>query len=421
MATMLSAAERRHLEANIRKFYAFRFLVNMQFWLPIWVTYLIHERGLTIGEVTALDAPFWLVLVDMEVPTGAIADRYGRRASLCLGALAQAVAVLVFGLATNYVVLLLSYLAWGISFTLFSGADAAFLYDTLKALGRERDYSRIFGRSWAAMSAGSITGTLLGAPLAAWTNLWFPIVLSSVFVLAAFAVSLSFREPPQTEEDSAQPGYFAGIKMAALMTWNSPPLRHMIGLSAVIGASCSTVFILTQPFLSRHGVEVGFFGWFLFVGQTVGMAAAVSSHRVTARIGLRTTLVILPLLVMVATAGLGSIDHLGAFAFFPLNSLAYAMITPAISAYINLRVPSAQRATILSFQNLVMSLLLAGTEPLVGAVADHAGMPAGFRVGCLLLAVGAAPFLALWLRADRAAPVVGASLPAAAAGPGGAA
>lgn len=407
----LDPLERRRLEANIRKFYLFRFLVNLQFWLPIWVTYLTDERGLSLSQVTALDAPFWLVLVVMEVPTGAIADRYGRKVSLYWGALAHAIAVLVFAVGTNYPILLASYLAWGIAFTLFSGADAAFLFDSLKTLGREHEYPRVFGRSAAAMSAGSILGTLLGAPLAAFTNLWFPILISAVFLFAAFAVSLTFREPPRPD-DGHHAGYWEGIRAASRLTWRVPSVRYVIGLSAVLGAAASTIFIFNQPFLSRHGVDVGNFGWFLVMGQLAGMLTSIFAYRVIDLLGMRRLLVLLPIAVLCVTFGLGMFDTIGAFAFIPLNSAIYALMTPAISTYLNVRVSSAARATILSLQNLVLSLLLAGFEPIAGFVADARGLPASYQVAGLLVAIAGAPMLALWLRADRGA--VAAGVPAAA-------
>ena len=72
-----------------------------------------------------------------EVPTGAVADRLGRKASLALGVGCTAVAVLIFGLATSYEVVLVSYVAWAIGIAFFSGADQALLFESLKALGRE--------------------------------------------------------------------------------------------------------------------------------------------------------------------------------------------------------------------------------------------------------------------------------------------
>ena len=75
------------------------------------------------------------------MPTGAVADRWGRRYSLMLGALMFSVAIFVFGIAENYPILLVSYTAWGLAMTFQSGADTALLYDSLKAIDSE-DTSR---------------------------------------------------------------------------------------------------------------------------------------------------------------------------------------------------------------------------------------------------------------------------------------
>jgi hypothetical protein len=66
---------------------------------------------------------------------------------------------------------------------------------------------------------------------------------------------------------------------------------------------------------------------------------------------------------------------------------------------------------------LMYSLVLAPVEPLLGFVADESGLQAAYRTAAILVAVGAAPLLALWLRAVRnePAPVV-RPLPEAVAG-----
>ena len=60
------------------------------------------ERGLSLTQITLLDTPFFLLIVLAEVPTGAIADRFGRRSSLMLGSALFAVAVFIFGVADSY-------------------------------------------------------------------------------------------------------------------------------------------------------------------------------------------------------------------------------------------------------------------------------------------------------------------------------
>ncbi|MFQ5381258.1 MAG: MFS transporter, partial [Dehalococcoidia bacterium] len=133
---------RTALERNIRLFYLLRLLRYLQVWLPVWVVYLTVEQGFSLTQVTTADGLFFVAVTLLEVPTGAVADRWGRSVSLGLGALSLAVALLVFAFTTSYTILLASFMVWALAETLSSGADLALLYDTLKALGREHEYER---------------------------------------------------------------------------------------------------------------------------------------------------------------------------------------------------------------------------------------------------------------------------------------
>lgn len=401
LSTTLSESDARAYSANINRFYLFRFFVDFQLWLPIWVIYLIDERGLSLTQVTALDAPFWLLLIVMEVPTGAVADRWGRKASLSYGAALNAVAVIVFGLAGNFVLLLFSYMVWAVAWTLFSGADAAFFYDSLRVLGREGEYQKLWGRMRAVQSSGAILGLALGAPLAAITTLWVPVVGSGALILVAWGITLTFREPPRFADGEEQLGYLAGTKQAFRIAFGRPAVRAMLLFAAVVMGIGVSMQILAQPFLASHDVGYGNFGWFLIPGQLLAIGLSLAAYRVTAAIGLSRVIVLMPLLVLTTAVGLGAFDHLGAFAFYPLTTMVFAMSFPVISDYLNRRIPSSSRATILSIYSLLFSLMAAGMEPLLGAVGDAQGLPIAYRTAAIAMAVVGAPLLALWLRENR--------------------
>ncbi len=400
-ARALSSRERSKYEANLWKFYLFRFLVDFQLWLPIWVIYLQKERGLSLSQITLLDAPFWLVLVFMEIPTGAVADRFGRKTSLMWGAAANSIAVLIFGIAGNFFVLLISYLAWAVAWTLYSGADSAFFFDSLKALGRESEFQKLWGRSRAIMSVGAFLGLLIGAPLADATTLWFPVVASAALMAGAWLVSLTFHEPPRLDEGEEQLSYLEGTKKAALIVYRHKSLRYMMLLAAAVMAVGISVSILAQPFLDSHDVDVGNFGWFLIPGNLLGIVAALVAYRVTAAIGVTRIFSLLPLAVIVTAAGLGAWDSLGAFVFYPIGGMVMAMSFPMIASYLNERIPSSQRATILSFHQLSFSLFTAVIEPVLGAIGDKWGLPVAYRVAAIVMALLAGPLLVLWIRAHR--------------------
>lgn len=403
MVAASSPDAQRYL-GNIPKFYLFRALVNFQLWMPIWVIYLNEERGFSFTQITAMEAIFWVAMVVLEVPTGMVADRWGRRASLTYGAFIYAGSIFVFGIAGSYPLIVVSYVLWGAAFTLFSGADAALLYDSLKAAGREHDYQRIFGRAWAVRGGATLAGILIGAPVAALTNLWFPVFISGFTLVAAGFVALRMVEPPQLDEGEERLGLIANTSLAARTVWRLPSLRYAIAIAALVFASAPAISILSQPFLRSHGVDIGAMGWFLLPASVLGMAAAFFAYRITARVNVRYVVALLPLAIAGAVLAMGAWNSLWAFGFFAVVAVANAMAHPALSDYINRRVRSSYRATVLSFNQLLMSLLVAPLVPLVGFIGDNAGISTAYRIVAMLLLVTAVPLLLLWLRSLRDEP-----------------
>lgn len=395
----LSPRERRAYEANVWKSYLYQFLLSFQLWWPIWVIYLQDTRNFSLTQIASLESLFWIVVVVSEVPTGAVADRYGRKRSLLLASLFNTLAILVFGLASNYLLVMASYLAWGLGITFQSGADSALLFDSLKMLGREEEFQKVSGRSWAVASFGILAGGLLGAPLAAATNLSFPILVSAGLAFLSLPVGLSLREPTLAESEGRLP-YATLIRQSVRTASGLPPVRYMLLLAAVVSVGSWAPMIFVQPFLVGHGVAVGDLGLLQTPNRVLGMAGALGAYRVAARLGMRGSFLAIPVSLVAFYAVLGAWDSVYAYAAFPLAAFVSSFSFPVVTDYLNRRIPSNQRATILSLRQLTSSLALAAAQPLLGFVADQASLTAMFWTVVALTAAAAPPALVLWLRAD---------------------
>jgi MFS family permease len=386
-------------EGNIRKSYIYRFLMNFQLWWPIWVIYLLQERGLSYTQITLLDTPFFILIVLSEVPTGAIADRFGRKTSLMLASTLFAIAVFVFGIAQNYLVILVSYTAWGLAQTFQSGADAALLYDSLKQIDREEDFQRVNGRLWAATSLAVLIAMLIGAPLASATSLSFPIVFSSFIALAAVPVAASMHEP-RHERTEGEENYLRMVTHGMRDAWRTPPLRYIILFSAVIFTSTFAPLIFVQPFLRHHGVSIGDLGLWQAPIRACGIFSALMTARFVARVGQRASFLAMPLALGGCYLALAGVDHLWAYAAFLPVGMVAGMQNPVLATYVNRRIPSERRATMLSVQSVVGSMMLAAAEPAAGLITDHLGLRALFLVFGLAVLIIAPAILWLWSRVE---------------------
>lgn len=420
----ISHAEQKAYLANVWKVYAFGFFMNFQFWHSIWVLYLRDYRGFSLTQITLLDVPFWLLIVLFEVPSGAFADRFGRRTSLILSSGFFAVAILIFGLSGNYLIILFSYSLWALSLTFMSGADSALLYDSLKIAGREDDFAKVSGRMWAVMAAAALGGTVTGGPMAEATNLAFPVAVSSVVTALAVVSALTMREPPLHAGEIVR--YVDLFRDARDIVWQRPAVRSFMGMATLLGvASFAPAVFFQQPFLDRHDVAVGNFGYVQAPNLIVGALTALAAYRLVRIAGPRGIYLWMAGVLVGMFAALGALDTVWAFAAFPAVVGVRNLLQPLAADYLNQRVPSSHRATVLSVRQLLFSLTLAPAEPLLGVVADHVSLLAVFRVSALALVALAPPFLVWWLRADAREPLPeaeeapGAPRAGEAAAPGG--
>ncbi len=385
-----------HLGRNLRLLYAYWFLREFQLWIPVWIVFLTIEQGFSLTAVTVAEGLFLVGVVALEVPTGAVADRWGRSISMALGAFFLGVSVLIFAFTTSFAVLLASFMLWSVASTLMSGADMALLFDTLKLGGRESDYERIAGRGAALNWSGVGVATLLGGPVAALFDIRFTIFLGAATCLVTSLIALSLWEPPHPRGDKPADPYLRSIRLAFEEVSATGDLRAVILLAGVAMAALHGVQYLVQPFLVDRDIEVGVAFSLLQVPLfAAGMLGALLAARVAGQNGTRRALFVVPLIGAGGCVTLALTPGMGAYAAFPVVVLVGSMLHPLSTGYVNRRVGSERRATVLSMQGMVMSLVMAAMVPALGFATDTWGLGMAFTacagVALVALAVFGGP------------------------------
>ncbi|MCK4551052.1 MAG: MFS transporter, partial [Candidatus Aenigmarchaeota archaeon] len=157
--------EKQRLEGNIWKFYIYSAVGSLIFlFVPIFVIFL-QAKGLTITQVMILQALFALMVVILEVPSGAVADIIGRKKTISLGTIFVGLGIVYYAFAESFSGFVFAEMLFAIGAALASGADTAIIYDTLKKLKKEKLFKKIVGRTTAigfvALAIASIIGSQL--------------------------------------------------------------------------------------------------------------------------------------------------------------------------------------------------------------------------------------------------------------------
>ncbi len=387
---------------NIRLLYAFWFLLSFQPWMGTWIAYLTEYRGVSLFFVGLLETFFQFVGVFARVPAGAFADRFGRRNSLALGMALEGSGLFLFGLASSYPLILLSYVLWAGGSAFRDPVHAAYLYDALAAEGKERDFSRQFGRLSGFGMAGMLLGPLIGAPIAGWTSLQVPVLLSAVSYGSALVVALMLHEPPRTQRVAGSMGYVQTMARGVTELWRDRAAALVVVIAAGLAFAAAAQMMLLQPFLQSHNVPVGWWGLVLVPARLGAVAGSAYSYQLQRLLGERRAFALLIAIPVALLVGLTAVDHVAMVLAIGAIMVVSMTREPVFTDYLNRRVSSEVRATVLAVRRLGIQFVMAFAAPLAGGLGERS-LPLAFGVLAVLTAGLAVPAYLLWLRVDRAA------------------
>lgn len=384
--------------ANIPRFYLYKALRFPLLWLPIYVVFFQDERGLSLAHIGIIDAVFWLATALGEVPTGAVADRFGRKTSMLIGTTLYTFSIACIAFVESFPLILLAYIGWGIALTLTSGADEALLYESLKADGRTDAYTGIFARVETIQITARAFGSLAGGLLAG-IMLSLPFAMSALLGVLSFFVILSMREPAPTEGEKRAP-YKTIMHDSMQLIRNRPVVRWALFYLAVVPLAPFIIFfVYIQPYALDTGLQVASLGFLVAAVNIVSVLGALLAPTLTRRFGEIPVLLVIPMVLLMGLVALTFTVSWHGLVLIGGLIFVMAIIRPVVMTIIQREVSDSVRATIVSLGSLVFTLLLAIVSPIYGWIADTYGTNAVFAGMSMTLA--ASMLFALTMRPPR--------------------
>lgn len=355
-------------------------------------TLFLLDAGLSNLEAFAANAFFTAGMVLFEIPTGVVADGWGRRTSFLLGTVTLAASTYLY-----YLLWQISGAFWmwavvsvllGLGFTFFSGAVEAWLVDALRFSGYEGGLESVLGRGQMVQGVAMLLGSVAGGVIAQATNLGVPFLLRVAVLLAMFAVAFGLmHDVGFSPERSTHPLRATRAVLTASIEngLKNPPVRFVM-LAAPFSAGVGIyVFYALQPYLldlfgdpqaySIAGLAAAIVAGSQILGGWFSPHARSLFHKRTSVLILGGTGGCVILLVLGITH-----SYWIALVLLALWGVVGSAVTPVRQAYVNDMIPSKQRATVLSFDSLMGSSGGVVIQPLLGRGADLYGYPASLAM-----------------------------------------
>ncbi|HEX6127279.1 MAG TPA: MFS transporter [Pyrinomonadaceae bacterium] len=375
-------------------------------------TLFLLDAGLTITQAFSANAFFTAGQVLFEIPTGVVADTRGRRTSFLLGT------ATLFAATIAYLWLWQikgPFWAWalvsallGLGFTFFSGATEAWLVDSLKDTGFKGELDGVFAKGSIAAGIAMLTGTVSGGLVAQLTSLGVPYIMRIVALGITFLIALFLMhdEGFAPKKRSSILNDVRDVVSASVdFGLGNAPIRWMMISSIFSGGVAIYAFYAMQPYLLELYGEPGNYtiagaaAAIVAGAQIVGGLLVPYANRLFKR---RTSILIAGMLVSVAMLILIGLtaSFWVVLSLLAVWAIVFAWLNPVRQAFINGIVPSEQRATVLSADNLMNSGGGAISQPALGKIAEVWGYPASY-LGSAIFQFFAIPLL-VQARRERA-------------------
>lgn len=349
---------------------------------------LLQSRGLSLVQISTIESVVIGMIFLMEVPTGVVADRIGRKWSITASTFLLMGGEAVFYFSRSYEAYLVTALLTGTGFAFASGATEALIYESLPVDGREDHMKQAMGRYHSIGQIAFFFSPLVGGWLVRdLTQAQFDtaILLTVGILFVGGLLSLTLVEPVtawHTERKSA----LAILRAGFADVRHNPVLRRWVGIAIFttpFGGTLVTTF--AAPYFAEKSVSPVLIGGALSIGSLLAALTQRSAYRVEKWLGAGRAILLLTLLPSFLYFGLALVVHPG-LAWLLVVTLygIMDMKSPLVSAYQNTHIAPENRATTLSLMNMGVSFFIALAAPVYAAF----GIPLAFWLiaGVILLA-----------------------------------
>jgi len=365
-------------EKNIRYLYVAMFFRKLMFAYAIERLFAL-ERGMTVQLLVYTEIIYALTIVILGVLSGILADKFGRKRLIVLGALFTCFEFGVLIFAQGFWLFGISALIAGFGGAFKSGTWNALLYDSLLSCGKQGDFEKYLGRMRAIDFTSALIAGLAGAFLAEWFGFAFNYWLSTGSAIISLLVTLKLAEPSKyTQENENKANIQEIISSAYAFFKKHPNVLQVLIHVALIASIVNYVDEFWQVYLNEIYFPIMLFGIVLAVLTLAQMPGALLAAKMLKRYSHKTLIIITSFL---ATAGIlwaALVQHAIGIIGIAVVCFAVALIDPIAAGYLHHRADPTARATIESIEVMIHRVFTIGIGLIFGYFSTQFSIFAGF-------------------------------------------
>jgi len=364
------------LRHNILKMYLLKAVLWFMVAMPIIVLFF-QEHGLTLTEVMILQSIYSFSVALFEIPSGFIADIFGRKKTIVFSTIFTFIGFLVFSFFGGFYAFAIAQVLVGIGGSLMSGSDSAIIYDTLLETNSKTTYTKIEGRSYAIGNFSEAFAGILGGFLAV-GSIYMPIYVQTSILFFSIPIAFTLIEPTMHKENKLDRSFKAVLEVVKFAMVDNQKLKWLIIYSSAMGVATLSMAWFAQPFFKSINIPLAYFGILWAVLNFSAGITSFNAHQLDKKDNNYKMLFYISLSMSTSFIFLGYNASVFGLIFILLIYLLRGIVTPILRNAINENTTSNKRATVLSVRSLIIRISFAISAPILGYIADNYSLAISF-------------------------------------------
>lgn len=374
------------MNRNIKLAYLLAFAKNTWFWLGIWIFYYLsftNYAGIGIIETVLI-----ITITLTEIPTGAVADLFGKKKTIVLAFFLEAIGGLMMAFAPNFEVIVLSVFVMCVGGSFYSGTLEALVYDSLKEEGKTEKFDKVISNISSISLLAPAICSIIGGFIYSIDPRW-PFILNALGYTFGLFAAFFLIEPHVDTIKFSFKNYLNQTRQGLKQLFKSTDIKlqtiFMLSIGFVVVISSEMVDSFLSFEFGYTDKQLGILWSVIFI---LSALASQFTPKINKLFGLKNSLILTGLIMVISyvvSPFVGLV--IGGLSLIVRASLQ-GIFGNLSSIIINNNTESKDRATTLSTFNMVKNIPYVLSAYFIGSISDlFSAKTTSLYLGIVLLAL----------------------------------
>ncbi len=334
---------------------------------------LFQSKGLSFGDIFILQAVFGATVAILEMPSGYLADLFGRKATLTLGTLFDGLGLTYLYFAEGFWDLVIFEILLGCAMSMISGIDLAILYDSITSKEKpEQKKKEALSQLRFMMQITSALGSIIGGYLA---SISFQTMLGAQLIIGwiPFLVAFTLKEP--NIERMSKKSHAKNFKEIYNELFRKDKLLKLTVINWVVWSHATYfAFWMMQKYWEQLEIAILYFGIITAIYHLSAATFTKLAIYFESKLGIENCFYLIAFAPVVGYLSMYFFDDAWAVVFALCFSFSRGLTQIVFIDAINSRIPDKMRASVNSLNSFILRIAFICVGPLVGLFFDHWGL-----------------------------------------------